>query len=161
MTVETLTFENVKIIFKNFSGKKTEYNAAGKRNFCVLIEDDDLAMHLKMDGWNVKDLKPYNEDDTIKHYIQVNVNYDKKPPIIFTIIKRKNKKIKTQLDENSVSTLDMCDIISADLSITPYNWNINGKEGVKGYLKSGYFIIDEDQFADKYADPDEEYLPFN
>ena len=32
-----LTFENAKLIFKNFKGEKTQFNREGNKNFCVVV----------------------------------------------------------------------------------------------------------------------------
>ena len=41
-----LSIENAKIGFRNFSGRANTYNAEGQRNFCVFLEDDELAEKL-------------------------------------------------------------------------------------------------------------------
>lgn len=144
---ECIVMENAKIMFKNFSGIETKYNRKGCRNFCVRIEDPQFAKKLASDGWNIRMLKPTEEGDAPVDYLQVAVSFDVIPPKVFLVTKR----TKTQLDPDSIGALDFAEIENVDLVVRPYNWEANGKFGVKAYLKEMYVTIVEDTFADKYS----------
>jgi len=152
MITNNITIENARIGFRNFSGKEGKYNPVGRKNFCVFL-DRDLAQTLEKDGWNVRWLKPRDEQDDEQGYLQVAVNFDNIPPKIIMI----TSKGKSVLDEESVSLLDWAEIKEIDLIIRPYNWVLqegtrNEKRGVKAYVKSMYITIVEDEFESKYID---------
>lgn len=158
---DNVSIEDAEILFRNFAGKQSAYNPAGSRNFCVIIPDDALADKMAADGWNVKRLRPREEGDPERPYIQVNVSFNGRPPMVKLI----SSSGQTILDEDSIDMLDFVDIDTVDLIVSPYNWRVNGKSGVKGYLRSMYVVVQEDEFAKKYAPssangPADDDLPF-
>lgn len=151
MVNNNLTIEDAKIVFRNFSGEEGKYNRAGDRNFCVLL-DPDIASVLKNDGWTIRYLKPRDEDEAPQAYMQVKVSFGNIPPRVVLVTSR-NKK---ELNEDDIGLLDWAELAHVDLIIRPYNWEVNGKKGVKAYLKTGYFTIVEDEFAARYEGIPEE-----
>ena len=148
-----LLMENAEILFRNFSGKEGMYNAEGDRNFCVLL-DDETTKQLVDDGWNVKTLRARDEDEEPRSYIQVSVKYrgrsgnTVRPPNIVLV----TSKGRTSLSEAECELLDWVEIKNVDLIVRPFEWAVNGKTGIKAYLKSIYITIQEDALQMKYAD---------
>lgn len=148
MVKENIVLENARIGFKNFSGKEGKYNPAGRRNFCLFIDDPELGRRLQNDGWNIRWLQPLEEGDDEQAYVQVTVNFEGAMPPKVVLVSRKGQ---TLLDAESINTLDWAEPETIDLVVRPYNWELNGKTGVKAYLKEMWYTIHEDEFADKYA----------
>lgn len=147
-----LTMEGAKIIFRNLAGREGKYNREGDRNFCVLL-DVVTARAMEEDGWNIKRLRPREEDEGLEPqaYLPVSVSYKSRPPRVVLI----TSKGRTPLTEDVVEFVDMVDIKYVDLTINPYKWEVNGKGGVKAYLSTLYVIVHEDPLDLKYADLEE------
>lgn len=146
----TVLMEGVRIIFRNFAGKEGQYNREGDRNFGVILPPD-VAEAMLADGWNVKYLKPREDDEeeTETPWLSVSVNFDKgKPPKVMLVTDRG----RTALDADTIDTLDWADITNVDLIVRPYTWEVSGRTGIKAYLQSMYVTIEEDELEKKYAE---------
>lgn len=151
MPNETKKFqiEDAKLIFRNFSGNPTPFNPkGGVKSFCVILEPD-IAEVLAKDGWNVKTLKP-REDEEIEvgtPYINITVNFENRPPRVVMI----TSTARTPLNDKSVEVLDWAEIKTCDIIANAYDWEVGGKKGVKAYLQTMFVTIEEDDLERKYA----------
>jgi hypothetical protein len=147
MATDRITFDDARILFRNFAGRETKYNREGDRNFCVVIPDE-LVEPLRADGWNVKQLPP-REDYEPLHYMKVSLNFKGRTPPKIVIITSRGR---TDIDQSLVEMLDFADMARVDLIVNPYNWSVNGGTGVSAYLKTMFFTIREDELELRYAD---------
>jgi hypothetical protein len=143
---KTFMVEDAQLLFRNFSGKESQYNRAGDRNFSVVL-DQDSAERMLADGWNVKFLAAREEGDVPTPYIMVSVGYKAKPPRVVMI----SSTGRTVLDEGEVEVLDWVEINKVDLIARAYTWDVNGRSGIKAYLQSLYITIREDELERKYS----------
>ena len=155
--IPTVQIDDARIMFCNFEGRPGKFNRDGDRNFCVLL-DEDIAQAMMSDGWNIKRLKPREDDEGElpegTPYIQVSVKYTHKPPRIVLI----SSAGRTELTEDLVEMLDTVDIAKADLILNPYSWELpDGSSGVKAYLKTLFVIINEDELEKRYAGFDDPF----
>ena len=148
---KTFMIENAQIVFRNFSGKEGQYNREGDRNFAVLLPDN-VAKQLENDGWNVRYLAARDEGDKDTPYLSVSVSYKNRPPKVVMM----TSMSRTVLTEDSINILDWAEIESSDLIVNAYEWTVNGKSGIKAYLKSLFVTIEEDPLEQKYAAPEEQ-----
>jgi hypothetical protein len=146
-----VSLENVRIGFRNFEGREGMYNKKGERSFAVFL-DQRTANDLAEEGWNVKfpkeDKNHVDPDEPAREpYLQVSVGFDFYPANVFLI----SNGNPTKLSEEEVIMLDWAEIENVDLVLRPYEWSVNRNSGIKAYLKSGYFTIVTDRFAQKYG----------
>lgn len=148
--ISNVTLENANIFYRNFAGAATPVNPrGGNRMFCVYIDDLDVVDAMIADGWNVKEREARDPGEPPRHYVQVSISFDGPyPPKVIMVTRRK----QTPLDAESIEALDYAEITNVDLVIRPYQWEVNGKTGVKAYLKTMYVTVEEDEFAAKYED---------
>lgn len=161
-----IIFEGAEILFgsfRNFRGEKRKYNDAGKRNFNVKVEADNIAFLVEQ-GVNVKYFKADAEDedqDEMDGFVKVNVNYDSyKKPEVFVRYGEKGKFV--ELNENSIEKLDSAVFDYVDMILNPYRRDETSNASL--YLNKGYFTIHVDPLAAKYEnseDIEEEELPFS
>lgn len=164
--LKELKFENAKVLFRNFSGSQTDMNKTGNIEFNLQIDDEDMAMQMLQDGWNVKTYD--SKRDGIIYHLPVRINFDSKyPPQVFLV---SYNGVVTRIYEDTVRRdLDGADINYIDAIINPSYWEVNGKTGIKAYLRKMYVVLNEDELAAKYEHPrdgheeevdDDEGLPF-
>lgn len=147
--VQQLNFEGARIGFRNFAGEEGPYNAKGDRSFVIFLEED-VARDLEKIGWNVKWPKARDvadEEDTRQPHLAVSVAMNNYPPKI-VMISGENTNL---VAEEELGMLDWVEIDNVDLVVRPYSWNVNGKSGIKAYLKAIYVTIKTDMFVDKYG----------
>lgn len=143
-----VTFENARLVYRNFEGKEGRYNKSGDRNFSVVLSDQEAEDMIRA-GWNVKRKEPRDEGDGKFNTLDVTVEYSKGRPPRITLITSKGQ---TFLDEDTCMLLDWADIKICDLIVRPYSWAVNGNTGIKAYLHMIYVTVNENALELKYAD---------
>lgn len=140
-----IRIDDAKITFRNFTGAEAKFNPAGNRNFCVFLPDD-VARKMEADGWNIKWLN--NPNYPPQAIITVKLNFGNYPPKVILV----SDGQMSQLNEANVNLLDFAELKQVDLIIRGYEWGpIQGKTGIKAYLKTGYFVLVVDELAKKYS----------
>lgn len=139
-----LQLDDVRIIYRNFSGEGSKFNREGDKNFSVFIDNMELANDLIEQGWNVKIREPREEGDEPFAHLPVKVKFNDRGPRIYLITGNR----RNELDEESVAILDNIDIACIDMDIRPYDWEVNGKTGRTAYLHSMRVVQEVDRFAE-------------
>lgn len=147
--LDNINISNAKIRFRNFSGKEGRFNPAGNRNFAIFLDDPQVARDLQEEGWNIRWLEGKEVEDEKQPMLSVKVAFGAYPPKIVLV----SRKGLSQLSEEEIGILDWADIKNVDITIRPYNYEVNGKKGVSAYVKTMYVTIQEDQWENKYVDP--------
>ena len=169
MPTNKLVFLGADICLTNFRGEERRskrtgevVNAAGDRNFCVKLSDED-ARKLKLEGWNVKQYFSAGNTERVKpdfEYIPVTIRFDLYPPKVFMI----SGHHKTELNQDTIGLLQGREFENIDLVISGSRWERAGKTGIKAYLFKGGFTLLLDEFDQKYdflEDDDSAVPPFD
>lgn len=143
-----LQIDDARIIYRNFRGEGSKFNREGDRNFALVIPDQDMADALVREGWNVKIKPPRDEEDEPFMFLPVKVKFNDRGPQVYL----KTGDRVNRLDEESIAMLDDIDILSVNMDLRPYNWDVNGKIGRTAYLQSIEVIQEIDRFAARYAE---------
>ena len=148
---DILMIDEAQIKYKNFAGRASDYNREGDRNFALIIPTQDMADELIERGWNVR-IKPGRmEGDLPNMYLPVAVKFNDYGPNVYLVTGKKQR----QLSERDISMLDKIEILSVDMDIRPYDYNMRGNVGRKAYLKSMRVVQNVDRFAiDCYGEED-------
>ena len=146
-----LQIDDCRIVYRNFSGAPSKFNREGDRNFAVVIPDEEIKDALLDAGYNVKVKPPRDEDDTPFMYLPVKIKFNDRGPSAYLQSGRAMRK----LDEDTMSMLDDIDILSVDLDIRTYDWEVQGKTGRTAYLQSINVIQEIDRFAARFAQDEE------
>lgn len=183
-----LFLEGVEVLpgrFRNFAGRKDQYNKAGDRNFNVILTDESNMSYetgnernpyrqasiqdLIDDGWNIRLMKPRDNDDPdepkrYKLNIKVDFEIPKTiPSIPKPVLVLHSGRKETLLDEETADTLDYADYNTMDLTVRPRLWTTdNGERKIKAYLGEAHVVIRPSRWADKYKreEDDGDDLPF-
>lgn len=149
--------------YRNFSGKPTKFNrAGGSRSFCVKLNEEQ-AEWFKNQGFNIQEkINQRDPDAEITYVLSIKVSFKVAPPNIIMISGNRG----TRLTESTISILDMSEIQYADLTINPYEYDVNGRHGYSAYLRDMYVTIAEDPYAEKYRNivmnqSEDDEVPFN
>lgn len=147
-----LQIDNARIIYRNFSGAPSKFNREGDRNFAVIIPDEEIKDALVNEGYNVKVKPPREEGESPFMYLPVKVKFNDRGPAAYL----QSGKAMRKLDEDSIAMIDDIDILSVDLDIRPYDWEVQGKTGRTAYLQSINVIQEIDRFAARFAEENDE-----
>lgn len=147
-----IEFKNSRPIFTtNFSGDPTrDYFGSSARKLSVIIQDKQLAMDMREDGFNIKETKPREGEDegfTPEYFVNVNLNFNsKRPPKVYLI----SGKRQVLLTEETVGQLDEMRIKTINMILNPYQSDARATKTL--YVSSMQVVqdLDDDPYAMEY-----------
>jgi hypothetical protein len=143
--------ENAILLFRNFSGKPTNFNPqGGKRTFSLCLPKD-WADTLRADLWNVKERQL--DDGEVIYHTEIVVNENSQyPPHLYLLSEFMGKKTLNLLLPEQYKKLDQDMIVSLDMEIHPFEHGRGTPGSKKGYLKNLWATLQSvNDFGGKYA----------
>lgn len=159
LKVENL--RNRDIIYRNFSGKPSQYNRNGNLKFSLVI-DPAIAPKLQREGWNVKSRPSKNDDGEEFCTLEVRVRFDlsfARPKI-----RQFTRGGSIVINEHNVGNFDDAEFETADIVLRQYAWtNPAGESGISAQLSEMYVRLNEGVLAEKWGDMggEDNGLPFD
>lgn len=149
LKIENLSNRN--IIFRNFSGRPSQYNKNGDLKFTLVINSPEDAQRLASYGWNVKIKPPRNDGEepfcTLDVRIRMDLDFAKPKIKMFT------RNGSVWIDETRIKTFDDAEFEKVDLVLRQYAWkNGRGESGVSAQLSEMYARIQEGILEAKWAE---------
>ncbi len=149
---------NAVIMYKNFSGRKTEYNQEGNRNFCLCLTTE-AADRLAEEGLNVKERIREGEtpEDSLKYIaIKVNMNSEYPPTIATYGTKLDGTKYKNVLTSETLGSLDLASFERVDLTFRLFYTVVANKPRTSAYLDDLRVVLKpSDLYGGRYAEYEE------
>jgi len=143
----TLKIEGTHIVFRpNFAGNAEQFNVEGNRYFNVAVPPEEVDQ-LRDQGWNVKEWTGKEEGDEPVYFLKVKVSYKFKPPRLVLITSRG----RVPLDEETCDMLDWTEFEFIDVILSASHYTMNGRSGISAYIKTGMFVVAEDELEKKYS----------
>ena len=165
MPRKLLKIDSPELFMINFSGRPTDNNPQGHRQFSMVIPSEEMAEDMKADGWSVWYTKESDKYGGPKPCITVEMRFHHEKdleylnPKIYRCTRKKPEGVL--LTEDLVSDLDRDEIEDTILWINPSRWNVNGKTGIKAYVDSLWVKVEDSDPTTKFwGYPDEEELHF-
>lgn len=164
--IPNVKFDDAHVIWKNFEGRDERgYNKDHKRTFNIVINNPKAIQRMLDDGWNLKMLKPRDEEEeqNPSYALPVEVKYDSDHEWMNPTIEMITRTAHTVVSEDNVGLLDHAHIGKWNIVVRPYPWNVNGRSGIKAYLNKIEAFVEEDYIS---YDEDDDLdtpgaLPFN
>ena len=152
-----VTFKDVQMRWKNFSGKADDFNAEGKRYFNIVLNEEwaDYLREVELTtksgkvvrGANVKTRLPSNGEGDPLYTLKV--AFGAYPPDEMWIVTSRGKM---KLTMDTVGNLDREYIERAKVQVTLSPYETRGNSGITAYCKKLIVWVKEDDF-----DQDEDF----
>lgn len=157
MSSMTVTFNDVEMRWKNFSGKADDFNPQGKRFFHIVLNEDmvnelrNVELTTKngkvVRGANVKTHVPKNGDGDPMYTLKVLIG-DFFPEQVIRV----TSSNRMNLDEETIGNLDREYIEKAKVMVTLSPYERPGNTGITAYCRKLAVWVKEDDFDKDFKD---------
>lgn len=157
MKAQAFTVEEARIGFKNFAGEVGPYNKDGKKDFALMIDNDELLNDLVEQGYNVKYPKPNPEinpeEDTRSPYLMIKVDRQVSPLVIKVDVNGAELS-RQRVPNEETGMLDWLSPKTIDLVVRPYDYSDSGftnGTGISAWLNEIVYVVEVSPLEAKYA----------